>query len=68
MVLDVEGIEIVETAGEHGASAGGAVTLRLWVDCKTNKNRRIFMRNIYIFMLPYTDTVCLSFKTTLTKH
>lgn len=29
VVLDIEGVEIVEAAGEHGASAGGAVAVRL---------------------------------------
>ena len=29
VILDVEGIQIVEAVGEHGASAGGAVTVRL---------------------------------------
>lgn len=50
MVLNIEGIEIVETAGKHGASAGGAVTVRLQVHCKKNKSYK-FIRNIYIFVL-----------------
>lgn len=32
VVFDVEGVKIVEAAGEHGASAGAAVTLRLGVN------------------------------------
>lgn len=37
MVLDVEGVEIVEAAREHGAHAGGAVTLRFCVTWKSKK-------------------------------
>lgn len=37
MVLDVEGVEIVEATGEHGARAGGAVTLRFCVNWKSTK-------------------------------
>lgn len=38
VVFNIEGVEIVEAGGEHGACAGGAVTLWFWVLCKTVKN------------------------------
>lgn len=42
VVLNVEGEEIVETAGEHGANAGGAVAHRFMVFCKNNKDTTKF--------------------------
>lgn len=50
VVFNIEGVKIVEAAGEHGASAGSAVAVRLWVHCgNTNKTSR--MRSTFVFPL-----------------